>query len=168
VHDDTEALIQGIDAFHSHISGAQRGLFRLIAEADRREAWQGSAHGTWRTGSRCGQGISSWKARRWIAAARGLEDLPRLSEAFSSGELGIDKVVELTRFATLQNEAGLIRWATGVSTGCIRRKADAACRQVLKAVQDAEQARCSAGGTRTRAGAWAWRRSFPRPRVRWW
>jgi hypothetical protein len=66
VHDDinNEALIQGIDLFHAHISGAQRGLFRLIAEADRTEAWRGSgardmAH--WLC-MRCG--ISEWRARR--------------------------------------------------------------------------------------------------------
>jgi hypothetical protein len=41
-------------------------------------------------------GISWWKATRWIASAHALEGLPLLSEAFASGELGIDKVVELT------------------------------------------------------------------------
>src|SRR6266540_3542070 len=60
-------------------------------------------------------GISDWKAHRWIAAAHALEDLPLLSEAFSPGELGIDKVVELTRFATAKTEARLIPWARG---GC--------------------------------------------------
>src|SRR6266511_4082425 len=58
-------------------------------------------------------GISDWKAHRWIAAAHALEDLPLLSEAFSSGELGIDKVVELTRFATPKTEARLIPLARG-------------------------------------------------------
>jgi hypothetical protein len=47
------------------------------------------------------QGISQWKARRWIAAAHALEHLTDLARALSSGELGIDKVVELTRFASL-------------------------------------------------------------------
>jgi uncharacterized protein DUF222 len=144
VHDDngsTESLINGIDALHSHISRAQRGLFRLIAEADRREAWQGSGARDMAHWLSMRQGISAWKARRWIDAAHALEHLPRLAEAFSSGELGIDKVVELTRFATLQTEAGLVRWATGVSGACIRRKADAACRQVLEDVRDAERAR---------------------------
>jgi hypothetical protein len=141
VHDDTDALINGIDAFHSHISRAQRGLFRLIAEADRREAWQDSGARDMAHWLSMRQGISTWKAHRWIAAAHALEDLPRLSEAFSSGELGIDKVIELTRFATAKTEAGLVRWAKGVSTGCIRRRADAACTQVLEQVQDAEHAR---------------------------
>jgi Domain of unknown function (DUF222) len=55
-------------------------------------------------------GISEWKARRWIAAAHALEPLPKISEAFASGALGIDKVVELTRFATPVIRLRL-RWA---------------------------------------------------------
>src|SRR6266498_3884849 len=85
-------------------------------------------------------GISDWKARRWIAAAHALEDLPLLSEAFASGELGIDKVVELTRFATPKTEARLIPWARGVSWGCIRRKGDLADRS-LEEAGEAEHAR---------------------------
>jgi Domain of unknown function (DUF222) len=122
VHDDndssSEALIQGIDTFHAHISRMQRGIFRLIAEADRSEAWQGSGARDMAHWLSMRQGISTWKARRWIEAAHALEDLPVLSEAFCSGELGIDKVVELTRFATTQTEAGLVRWAKG-RLGCL-------------------------------------------------
>jgi len=85
-------------------------------------------------------GISYWKARRWIAAAYALEDLPLLSEAFASGDLGIDKVVELTRFATPETEPRLIRWAQGVSCGCIRHRGDLA-RQSIQEVQESEQGR---------------------------
>jgi hypothetical protein len=86
-------------------------------------------------------GISDWKARRWIAAAHALESLPRISEAFASGELGIDKVVELTRFASPDTEADLVAWARGVSCGCIRRKADLAVRRSIQDVQDADESR---------------------------
>jgi hypothetical protein len=74
--------------------------------------------------------------------AHALERLPRLSLAFSSGELGIDKVVELTRFATPETERDLLRWAKGVSCGAIRHKADLAHRQSLKDLQEAEKNRC--------------------------
>lgn len=87
------------------------------------------------------QGISDWKARRWIAAAYALESLPDVSEAFASGELGIDKVVELTRFATPTTEARLVAWARGVSSGCIRRRADLAIRQSIQEAEDAERTR---------------------------
>jgi hypothetical protein len=86
-------------------------------------------------------GISDWKARRWIASAHALERLPRIAAAFSRGELGIDHVVELTRFATAKSEEGLIAWAKRVSSGCIRRRADLAARQLIEDVRDAERDR---------------------------
>lgn len=86
-------------------------------------------------------GISFWKASRWIAAAHALNELPRISQAFASGEIGVDKVVELTRFATPQTEAGLITWAKGVSCGAIRHKGDLAARPSIREARDAERSR---------------------------
>src|SRR6266498_5855880 len=102
-----------MDAQHAGVCASQRQLFSLIAEADQCKAWRDSgardmAHWLWMR-----YGISDWKARRWIAAAHALEGLPQISEAFASGELGIDKVVELTRFATAETEGRLITWAQG-------------------------------------------------------
>ncbi|HET6770330.1 MAG TPA: DUF222 domain-containing protein [Actinomycetota bacterium] len=136
-----QAVVQGIDALHRRACSAQQGLLVLIAEADRQRAWHDSgardlAH--WLQ-MRCG--ISNWKARRWIAAAHALERLPRTSEAFSSGELGIDKVVELTRFATTETEGDLIRWGKRVSCWAIRRKGDLAVRPSIDETRDAERAR---------------------------
>jgi hypothetical protein len=74
-------------------------------------------------------GISDWKARRWIASAHALEHLPAVAGALASGELGVDKVVELTRFATPETEAQLITWAQGVSSVAIRRRGDLLVRQ---------------------------------------
>ncbi len=101
-----EDLVEAADAVHCRASLAQRELFRLIVDIDRCEAWRDSgardmAHWLWMR-----YGISDWKARRWIAAAHALEGLPQISEAFASGELGIDKVVELTRFATPRPREG--------------------------------------------------------------
>jgi hypothetical protein len=137
-----QELIRGIDAFHRRACLAQRELFTLIAEADRRKAWRNSGARDMSHWLRMRCGISEWKAHRWIAAAHALERLPRLSLAFSSGELGIDKVVELTRFATPETERDLLRWAKGVSCGAIRHKADLAHRQSLKDLQEAEKNRC--------------------------
>jgi hypothetical protein len=136
-----EKLIEGIDALHCRISGSQRDLFGLIAEAHRREAWQGSGARDMAHWLSMRLGISCWKAHRWIAAAHALEGLPLISEAFSRGELGIDKVVELTRFATPESEARLIRWAQGVSCACIRRRADLASRPSIEEAREAERAR---------------------------
>ena len=136
-----EELIDGIDASHARISSAQRELFGQIAEADRREIWRGSGARDLAHWLSMRHGISSWKANRWIASAHALEHLPRITQAFSSGGIGIDKVVELTRFATPETEARLLCWANRVSVACIRRKADLALREAIEVVQDAERAR---------------------------
>ena len=83
-----------MDGAHARSCAAQRDLLSFIAEAERRELWwnEGACDMAHLLGMR--YGISDWKARKWIAAAHALGSLPRLSEAFSSGYLGIDKVVE--------------------------------------------------------------------------
>jgi hypothetical protein len=86
-------------------------------------------------------GISEWKARRLIAAATAIEHLPRISEALSSGRLSLDKIVELTRFATPQDEQKLIRWAQTVSGAAIRHRGDVEARRLLEEVIEAERDR---------------------------
>lgn len=136
-----EELIEGVDALHSHVSAGQRELLRAIAEVDRREAWRDSGARDMAHWLSIRYGISCWKAGRWIQAAHAIEGLAHISEAFSRGELGIDKVVELTRFATAQTEARLIEWAKGVSGACIRRKADLTLRRSVEEIREAEETR---------------------------
>jgi hypothetical protein len=38
----TDQLIQDLDVLHARVSGAQRRIFTLIVEADRRQAWRDS------------------------------------------------------------------------------------------------------------------------------
>ena len=99
------------DDCHRVICEAQLGFFRAILEVDTDESW-------WQDGARdtahwlvMRYGFSSWKANRFVEAARALESLRWMSEALGSGVLGTDKVVELTRFATPDTEAELIPWA---------------------------------------------------------
>ena len=135
-----QELLLGIDSVNGRVCASQRELFRFIAEVDRRELWQDSGARDMAHWLVVRYGISYWKARRWIQASHALKNLPLIAQAFISGELGIDKVVELTRFATPETEAGLVVWAQGVSCGCIREKADLAHRSLQEA-QEAEQAR---------------------------
>jgi hypothetical protein len=123
------------------MSGEHRELFRYIAEADRRELWRDC--GAWDMASWLSMryGISCWKARRWIACAHALEDLPVIGEAFSSGDLGVDKVVELTRLATPESESALLRWAEGVSAAAIRHRGDLAAARPIPEVRDVEHSR---------------------------
>jgi hypothetical protein len=138
--DSNEDLIEAADAAHARVSAAQRQLFSLILEIDLTGVWEDSGARDLTHWVSMRYGMSYWKALRWINAAHALRELPVLSEAFASGELGIDKVVELTRFATPETESRLIRWAQGVSVGCIRTKGDLA-RATLQEAQEAHTAR---------------------------
>ena len=117
-------LTRRADACHARACEAHRELLFAIAGIDRTEAWRDSgardtAHWLWMR-----YGLSEWKARRWIVAAHALETLPLVSEALRSGEIGIDKAVELCRFATQETERDLLEWAGRVSSGAIRRSGD--------------------------------------------
>ncbi|MGH2555264.1 MAG: hypothetical protein ACRDHO_06065 [Actinomycetota bacterium] len=68
-------------------------------------------------------GTSYWKASRWIGAAHALQELPLLSQAFASGDLGMDKVVELTLSARVRVEAHS-GFRTARSGGSIRTGGD--------------------------------------------
>jgi hypothetical protein len=134
-------LVEAIEGIHRRVSASHRELFSLIVEADRRKIW-------WNSGARdmahwlsMRHGISWWKARRWVAAAHALGRLPRISEAFARGHLGVDKVVELTRFATPETEAGLLKWASNVSVASIRRKGDLVLRPSIEEDREAERSR---------------------------
>jgi Domain of unknown function (DUF222)/HNH endonuclease len=142
VRDDRfiEDLIREMDGVNARVCSTQRHLFQLIAHADAVEVWRDSGARDMAHWLCMRYGISHWKASRWIKAAHALEELPKLSEAFTSGALGIDKVVELSRFATPETEDGLVGWAQGVSCGCIRSKADLADRS-LEEAREAQEAR---------------------------
>jgi hypothetical protein len=121
-----DRLVADIDEAHAALGAAHRRFLQLIAEVDRRRAWEDDgardlAQWLWMR-----YGMSDWKARRWVQAAGVLPTLPRTTEALDRGELGIDKVVELARFAEPDTEDGLVRWAQHVSAGRIRREADLA------------------------------------------
>ncbi len=136
-----DELVAQMDSAHARAMCAERELFGLIVEAERRELWRD-------TGARdlphylcIRYGISVWKAHRWINSARALEDLPQISDAFSTGVLGVDKVVELTRFAEPETEARLVRWANTVSGATIRRRAELASLDPTAEAREADQER---------------------------
>ncbi|MGZ4154256.1 MAG: DUF222 domain-containing protein [Actinomycetota bacterium] len=137
----SSVLIRAIDDAHARVSCAQRDLLSLIAEVDRRDAWQDSGARDTAHWLAMRYGVSSWKAHRWIAAAYALERLPELSEALGRGELGIDKVAELARFAVPENACDLIRWARGVSCATVRQRGDLATRVSVEEVAEVERAR---------------------------
>jgi hypothetical protein len=137
----SENVIGGLDSFHARISSSQRGFLSLLAEADDLELWRGEGARDMPHWVSMRYGVSWWKADRWVKAAHALESLPRIAQALSSGVLSIDKVVELTRFATSETEQRLIRWAHGVSAAAIRRRADVESRLAPDDADAAERKR---------------------------
>ena len=128
-------LIQDFNAARGAVAAAQRRLFSVIAECDRRGLWRADGcrdMAQWVSGR---VGISNWAAARWVHAAHALAYLPGIAAAFEQGTLSVDKVVELARVATPETEEDPMRWAQRVSIACIRRKADIANRPSWKRSQ---------------------------------
>jgi len=133
--------VAAADAAHAWVGQAQRGMLRAIAEVGRTDGWRADGARDLPHWVSMRYGISTWKATRWVGAARALEHLPRVSEALCSGELSIDKVLELCRFATPRDEAGLVRWAAEVSVASVRHRGDVAARACREEVAGAERCR---------------------------
>jgi hypothetical protein len=108
---------------------------------DRLELWRGTGAVDMTQWLCLRYGVSYWKARRWIASAHAMEQLPNVAEALSRGDLGFDKVVELTRFATPETERDLVEWARDVSCGRIRRRGDLERRETAEETGDVDRGR---------------------------
>jgi hypothetical protein len=127
--EEVPALVARADRAHRAVGRAQLELLRAIGHLDRSGAWEGAEVSSCAHWVQLRYGISAWKAQRWVSAARALQILPVVSEALETGELGVDKAVELTRFATPGTEAGLVGWAQVVSAGAIRHRGDVEIRR---------------------------------------
>ncbi len=121
---DDDGLVEVADALNRHVAAAQSALLGVIAEIDRRGVWRDSGARDLAHWLSIRYGVSWWKADRWIKAAGSLHDLPAIADALANGVLGIDKAVELSRFATPESEGELIGWAGDVTCATIRRRAD--------------------------------------------
>lgn len=124
----TRELLAGFDRSSAAVGAAQRRHLAFIVACDAARVWvdddcRDIAH--WVA---LRDGISTWKAERMVAAGYALERLPAISRALQDGVLSLDKVVELTRFATPYDEDELVAWASRVAPAAIRDKGDAARR----------------------------------------
>ena len=135
------SLVAEIDELHRRISSGHAEMFRALAELDDAGVWKDSGARDCAAWVSIRYGMSEWKARRWLAAAHALGGLPAVCDALESGRLGVDKVVELARFAQFDTEDGLIAWAARVSVGAVRRRADLETRPDVEDVRDGERQR---------------------------
>lgn len=86
-------------------------------------------------------GISRWKARRMVVAAYALDHLPLCAEALRSGEISLDKFLELARFVTPLDEAEVLEWAKTAVPVAIRERADRERRITDRELKDTEYQR---------------------------
>ncbi len=137
----TKALVERVHGLHREIAARQRELLEDLAELETREAWLDDGAHDMAHWTSMQLDVSRWKARRWLHAGRALGWLPATAEALERGDVGIDKVVELARFAEFDDEDALVRWARGVSAGAIRRVGDLRSRDRDEEVDDADRSR---------------------------
>jgi hypothetical protein len=106
-----ERLEAEITELWGHINAATYRFLELLAELDRRQGW--ALHGL----ANCAQwlnwqcGIGEVAAREKVRAARSLETLPKISDAFRRGVVSYSKVRAMTRIATPENEMDLLNVA---------------------------------------------------------
>ncbi|MCA1702504.1 MAG: 13E12 repeat family protein [Actinobacteria bacterium] len=135
------------------IASAQLRQLRELSKIDRCRVWERDGHRDMVHWLKARYGIGALKAKRWLDASYAIADLPLTAKALASGELGLDKVVELVRFAKPDTEAELIKWAKRVTFGSVRGKADVECAPPAEEVEEVERGRklewwYSDGGTR--------------------
>jgi hypothetical protein len=136
------------------VARGQRLRLEAIAELDAPEIWERDGSRTFAQWVTARLGISNWLASRLINTAHALPFLPAVDAAFQDARLGIEKVIELARFATPDNEKRLVKWAERVSPACIRRKADIESRMAIEDATDADWDRwCAIGGSTTAAAS---------------
>lgn len=124
MHGSTHQLIARVHELNRIVSAAQRELLPALAELDEREAWLDDGAHDMPHWVSMQLGVSRWKAERWVAAGHRLSELPAIANTLERGDLGIDKVVELTRFAIPDDDEPLAEWAEDVTSGAIRARGD--------------------------------------------
>ena len=123
------------------VGRAQREALDLLREVARREAWRDQGAESMVHWVAIRFGVSLWKAERFVASAHALDQLPQASAALDSGLLGLDQVLELSRFATEETEGHLIGWASVRSPGSIRHRANLERRRHAEEVRAVERDR---------------------------
>src|SRR5438876_961315 len=107
----TERLEAEITEFAAHLAAAECRWLELVAEYDRRRAYEtwGCISCAYWLNWKCGLDMRS--ARDKVRVARALEGLPVVRSAFTAGRLSYSKVRAITRVATPGTEAGLVMLA---------------------------------------------------------
>jgi Domain of unknown function (DUF222) len=136
-----DEAVAWLDLTQSSVGAAQREQLRAIAHVHSLDLWEDwGAHSSehWLS---MRMGISYPRATKLLETALALEGLPLISDALGSGLMGLDKVIELARFATKDTERELLEWAQVRSVGRIRQEADLRARRSQEEAREAEEIR---------------------------
>ena len=82
--DDDTALIEAVDAAHQEVGSAQLRMLRLLGDLDRDGSWEASGARDAAHWLSMRYGVSTWKAQRWLGAARALPSLPLVAAGWGS------------------------------------------------------------------------------------
>jgi hypothetical protein len=137
-----DQVIERIGRGHGAVCTAQRDLMADIAEAEFFQVWLADGCRDLPHWVSCRLGITVTQASRWVRAAKALQLLPHIDAAFGAGELCLDKVLELARFATPSDDESLARWAKRSSVTVIRHRADKENRASVAETNDIHARRC--------------------------
>ncbi len=95
----------------AHIDAATQRMLTLIRTYDESGDWRGAGIASCAHWLAWKCGMTPATARERVRVARALGELPKIDEAFSKGLLSYSKVRAMTRVATPDNEAKLLRTA---------------------------------------------------------
>jgi hypothetical protein len=123
---------------YASVGASQRKLLRTLLDHARSRPWVDEDCRDMAHWVALNLGMTEYRAARWLSAAEALERLPRVSLALENGTLAIDKVVELARFATAEDELTLISWARRKSVSAIKERGDELERVSLDEVVDVQ------------------------------
>ncbi len=119
--DELRKLGERIAELAARINSAEGRMMTLIAKFDRRGGWKDDGYSScaewlaWRIGTKIGT------ARERVRTARALERLPQTADALKLGTISYAKVRALTRVATPEREAELLKFARAGSAAKLER-----------------------------------------------
>lgn len=141
VADRRAALRARLKDSRAKVAHGQRAQLRDVLEAEELAMWQIDGYRSLAEWVGARLSVSEWMARRIVNAARSLGSLPLTDAAFEAGELTLEQVVELCRFATPTTEKSLVKWARRVKPKAIRHRADVETKKSLNETVDVDRSR---------------------------
>lgn len=103
----SEDVVRSSIEIAARLSATQAALLDMIAVIDERQLWRADGCLSVEDWVSFTYQVSRRTAHEWVEAARALEGLPNLSDAFASGELSWDKTRAVSMLATPESDATL-------------------------------------------------------------